>query len=222
MSTSPTHGPAAPAPTATVISYAQRITRKGLVLGGIFMAMGVLFVVLAVIITAGLNGNDPQPVGLVALLFATIGYSGLKLFRSALALRPQSVSIDDTGLWLRNSAGQNVIRWDNLAGVAVHWSENDRNVRQYSIELCPSGPIDRDDPVLWGLVRDDEPLTPGLPRLRYRFVTSGEYARYRGPLVEAIRNYAPHLWLGETQREPGHCGSPDYDGHRERTAGTVR
>ncbi|WP_217206514.1 hypothetical protein [Streptomyces sp. AC550_RSS872] len=186
------------------------------------MVIGVCFVVLAVIITAGLNGNDPQPVGLVALLFATIGYSGFKLIRSALALRPQAVSIDDTGLWLRNSAGQNVIRWDILVGVAVHWSETDRGVRQYSIELCPGGPIDRDDPVLWGLVRDEEPIHPGLPRLRYRFATTGEYARYREPLVEAIRKYVPHLWLGEAQREPGHCGSPDHEGHRERTAGTVR
>ncbi|MFF5482347.1 hypothetical protein ACFY5C_34295 [Streptomyces sp. NPDC012935] len=191
-------------------------------LGGIFMVMGVLFVVLAVVITAGLNGNDPQPVGLVALLFATIGYSGFKLFRSALALRRQAVSIDDTGLWLRNSAGQSVIRWDTLAAVAVYWSETDRSVRQSSIELCPSGPIDRDDPVLWGLVRNEEPIRTGLPRLRYRFATTGEYARHREPLVEAIRKYAPHLWLGETQREPGHCGSPDYEGHRERTAGTVR
>ncbi|MFG2554064.1 hypothetical protein [Streptomyces sp. NPDC048581] len=219
MSTSTPHGPA---PTATVIHHARRVARQGLVLGGIFMAVGVLFVVLAVVITAGLNGNDPQPAGLAALLFATIGYSGFKLFRSALALRPQAVSIDDTGLWLRNSAGQNVIRWDNLAGVAVHWSENDRGVRQYSIELCPSGPIDRDDPVLWGLVRDDEPISPGLPRLRYRFATTGEYARYREPLVAEIRKCAPHLWRGEMQREPGHCGSPDHEGHRERTAGALR
>ncbi|MFF5479106.1 hypothetical protein ACFY5C_17410 [Streptomyces sp. NPDC012935] len=105
MSASPTYGPA---PTATVIHTAQRVARQGFVLGGVFMVMGALFVVLAVIITAGLNGNDPQPVGLVALLFATIGYSGLKIFRSALALRPMAVSVDETGLWLRNSAGQNV------------------------------------------------------------------------------------------------------------------
>ncbi|MFE5890517.1 hypothetical protein [Streptomyces sp. NPDC056468] len=219
MSTSPTYGPA---PTATVIHYAQRVARQGFVIGGTFMVMGALFVVLAVIVTAGLNGNDPQPVGLVALLFATIGYSGFKIFRSALTLRPQAVSVDETGLWLRNSAGQNVIRWDSLAAVAVHWSENDRRARQYSIELCPSGPIDRDDPVLWGLVRDEDPIRPGLPHLRYRFATSGAYASCREPLVAAIRRYAPHLWLGETQREPGHCGSPDFEGHRERTAGSVR
>ncbi|MFI6008058.1 hypothetical protein ACIBAG_04405 [Streptomyces sp. NPDC051243] len=219
MSTSPAYGPA---PTATVIRYTRRVARQGFVIGGILMAMGVLFVILAVVIMAGLNGNDPEPAGLASLFFATIGYSGYKVFRSALAIRPFAVSVDGTGLWLRNSAGQNVIRWDSLAGVAVHWSETDRGVRQYSIELCPNGPIDRDDPVLWGLVRDDEPIRPGLPRLRYRFATTGRYARYREPMVEAIRQHAPHLWLGETQREPGHCGSPDHEGHRERTAATVR
>ncbi|MFJ8538578.1 hypothetical protein [Streptomyces sp. NPDC093591] len=185
--------------------------------------MGAFFVGLAVVITAGLNGNKPQPTGLVALLFATIGYTGFKIFRSALPLRHVTVSVDDVGLWLRNPNGQRVIRWDTLAGVAVHWSETgNRGGRKYSIELCPSGPIDRDDPVLWALVRDEEPIRPGLPRLRYRLTTNGEYAMHREPLVKAIRQHAPHLWLGETQREPGHCGFPDVEGHRQRTAGAVR
>ena len=187
------------------------------------MAFGASLVVLAVVMTAGLLHNKPQPVGLLALFFATIGYSGFKIFRSALNSHHLALSVDDTGLWLRTRTRQSVIRWDTLAGVAVHWSETgNRGARHYSIELCPSGPIDRDDPVLWVLVRDEEPIRPGLPRLRYRFVTNGSVARYREPLVEAIRQYAPHLWLGETQREPGYCGVPDYEGHRERTAGMVR
>ncbi|WP_246101701.1 hypothetical protein [Streptomyces cyaneus] len=187
------------------------------------MVMGAFFVVLAVVITAGLNGNAPQPTGLVALLFATIGYSGFKIFRSALSFRHLAMSVDEAGLWLRARNGESVIRWDTLAGVAVHWSETgNRGRRQYSIELCPSGPIDRDDRVLWVLVRDEEPIRPGLPRLRYRIPTNGEYARHREPLVEAIRQHAPQLWLGETQREPGHCGFPDVEGHRDRTADTVR
>lgn len=220
MSTFSPHGPA---PTATVIHYGRRSARVGFVLGGTFMAMGAFCVGLAVVMTAGLIGDEPQPVGLIALLFATIGYSGFKIFRPALSSHHLAVSVDDTGLWLRTRNRQSVIRWDSLAGVAVHWSETgSRGVRHYSIELCPSGPIDRDDPVLWILVRDEEPIRPGLPRLRYRFVTNGSVARYREPLVEAIRQYAPHLWLGETQREPGHCGVPDYEGYRERTAGTVR
>ncbi|WP_030231273.1 MULTISPECIES: hypothetical protein [unclassified Streptomyces] len=219
MSTFTPHGPA---PTATVIHYGRRSARQGFTLGGIFMAMGAFFVVLAVVITAGLNGNKPQPVGLVALGFATIGYSGFKIFRSALSFHHLAVSVDDTGLWLRTRTQQSVIRWDALAGVAVHWSETgNRGERRYSIELCPNGPIDRDDPVLWVLVRDEQPLRPGLPRLRYRFVMNGTAASYREPLVKAIRQYVPHLWLGETQREPGHCGVPDYEGHRERTAGRV-
>lgn len=185
--------------------------------------MGAGWVVLAVVMTVGLIHDKPQPVGLIGLLFATIGYSGFKIFRSALSRHHLAVSVDETGMWLRTRTRQSVIRWDTLAGVAVHWSETgNRAARHYSIELCPNGPIDRDDPVLWPLVRDEDPIRPGLPRLRYRFVTNGSVARYREPLVEAIRHYAPHLWLGETQREPGHCGVPDYKGHGERTAGTVR
>ncbi|MET9832349.1 hypothetical protein ABZ078_24315 [Streptomyces sp. NPDC006385] len=150
--------------------------------------MGAFWAGLAVAMTAGLIHDKPQPVGLIGLLFATIGYTGFKIFRSALSFHHLAVSVDDTGLWLRARSGQGVIRWDTLAGVAVHWSEpGNRGARHYSIELCPSGPIDRADPVLWVPVRDEEPVRPGLPRPRYRLVTNGSFARYREPLVEAIR-----------------------------------
>ncbi|MDC0772165.1 hypothetical protein [Streptomyces sp. HD] len=130
----------------------------------------------------------------MALLFATIGYSGVKAFHSALSLHHLAVSIYDAGLWLRARNGESVIRRDTLAGVAVHWSETgNQGVRQYSIKLRPSGPIDRDDPVLWVRSWSVTKNPPGLPRLRHRFPTNGEYARYREPLVEAIRQHAPHL-----------------------------
>ncbi|REK87110.1 hypothetical protein DY245_28580 [Streptomyces inhibens] len=74
-------------------------------------------------------------------------------------------------------------------------------------ELCPGGPIDDRDPVLWLLVRDEEPIAPGLPRLRYRLpLPPGSQDK----VTAAIRQYAPpHLWLGESQRGRGHIGRPD-------------
>ncbi|AZS69779.1 hypothetical protein DDE74_01235 [Streptomyces lydicus] len=61
--------------------------------------------------------------------------------------------------------------------------------------------------MLWALVRDEEPIGPGLPRLRYRLpVPPGSQEQ----VTAAVRRYAPpHLWLGEAQREPGHLRRPD-------------
>ncbi|MBT2400865.1 hypothetical protein [Streptomyces sp. ISL-100] len=107
---------------------------------------------------------------------------------------------------MHNNLGRNVIRWDTLAAVALHWSKADNPAGEnYSIELCPTVPVDRDDPIMRGLVRDEEPLRPGLPCLCYRIVANGPY---REPMIEAIRQHAPRLWLGETEREPDYFGRP--------------
>ncbi|MFG2827422.1 hypothetical protein ACGFWI_08165 [Streptomyces sp. NPDC048434] len=54
---------------------------------------------------------------------------------------------------------------------------------------------------------DEEPVAPGLPRLRYRLpLPPGS----RDKVTAAIRQYLPpHLWWGEEQRAPGHLGRPD-------------
>ncbi|MFJ9847885.1 hypothetical protein [Streptomyces sp. NPDC101150] len=113
---------------------------------------------------------------------------------------------------------QNVIAWRSLAAVGLHWTPA-KGSASYTLELCPDGLIDRDDPVLWPMVRDDEPLRPGLPRLRYRLGANGDR---REPLVEAVQRYAPHLWFGETERERGYGGLPDTRGHRERSGDRTR
>ncbi|MDG4859044.1 hypothetical protein P8605_12915 [Streptomyces sp. T-3] len=73
-------------------------------------------------------------------------------------------------------------------------------------------------PVLWQLVRDEEPLGPSLPRLRYRLPANGPI---REPLVAAVQHHAAQLWLGESEREAGHLGYPDVKGHRARTRSGV-
>ncbi|MEW2402679.1 hypothetical protein [Streptomyces sp. NPDC046862] len=132
--------------------------------------------------------------------------------------RRSSVSVDDAGLWVSNGKVGNVIPWQSLAGVGLHWSKAGKSgVKMYSIELFPNTHIDRDDPVLWPMVRDEEPLQPTLPRLRYRLpVPAGS----REALVTAIQQQVPRLWLGETEREAGYMGVPDRKGHRERTRGS--
>ncbi|WP_181512704.1 MULTISPECIES: hypothetical protein [unclassified Streptomyces] len=216
MSTSPGQ---APAPTATVVRTGQRNAVRMVPLGIVLTAVGLLALFAGVVIIAGLGDGEPRLKGIggivVGLLVLFIGVTSLM---SSWASRRSTVSIDRTGLWVSDGKARNVIPWHTLAGVGLHWSTFGRGAKVYSIELCPSGPIDRDDPVLWPLVRDEEPLRPNLPRLRYRLPVPPSS---RDAVVTAIRAQVPHLWLGEAEREPGHIGAPDRKGHRARVRGTV-
>ncbi|WP_260326924.1 hypothetical protein [Streptomyces sp. TLI_185] len=179
----------------------------------------VLFGGIAV--TAGLGDGAPNPKGIggivMGLFMGSIGVTSLITTWSA---RHSSVSVDHTGLWVSNANAQNVIPWLSLAGVGLYWSKVGRGgVKVYSIELCPNAPIDPDDPVLWPLVRDEEPLHPTLPRLRYRLPVP---ASSRVSVIAAIQQQVPQLWLGETEREAGYMGVPDRKGHRERTRRSQR
>ncbi|MEV6104863.1 hypothetical protein AB0M28_09125 [Streptomyces sp. NPDC051940] len=124
--------------------------------------------------------------------------------------------VDGTGITWRNGALAAVTSWDSLAGAGIHWARRDFTnavSKKYTLELCPAGDIDRDDALLWQFVRDEEPLRPGLPRLRYRVPLLGGP---RGGLATAVQRFAPHLWFGQVEREWGYGGVPDAKGHRER------
>ncbi|MCX5530898.1 hypothetical protein OG785_10040 [Streptomyces sp. NBC_00006] len=211
MSTPHGHGPA---PTATVIRTGQRNATKALPLGIVLTAVGLLVLFGGVAITVGLGEDDPSPKGVVGIVMGLlILFVSVTSLISAWVSRRSTVGIDQTGLWVSDGKVLGVVPWNSLAGVGLHWSKLGRT-KVYSIELCPSGPIDRDDPVLWPLVRDEAPLHPDLPRLRYRLpVPPGS----RDAVVAAIQSYVPQLWLGEAERESGHMGRPDRKGHRERT-----
>ncbi|MGW3038101.1 hypothetical protein ACWDCB_43820 [Streptomyces sp. NPDC001178] len=210
-----------PSPTATVVPTGRRSSRRMIPLGLVLTAISALVLFGGTAMTVGLGDGAPNPKGIggivMGLFLGFIGVAGLVTSWSA---RRSSVSVDHLGLWVSNGRAQNVIPWQSLAGVGLHWSKMGRGgVKVYSIELCPNAPIDRDDPVLWPLVRDEEPLHPTLPRLRYRLTVP---ASSRVPLVAAIQQQVPQLWLGETEREAGYMGVPDRKGHRERTHGSSR
>ncbi|OAH14358.1 hypothetical protein [Streptomyces jeddahensis] len=208
-----------PSPTATVVRTGQRASRRMIPLGIALTAISALVLFGGIAMTAGLGDGGPNPKGIGGIVIGLfMGFISVGSLIAAWSSRHSSVSIDDTGLWVSNGKAQNVIPWQSLAGVGLHWSKVGKRggVKVYSIELCPNTPIDRDDPVLWPLVRDEEPLHPTLPRLRYRVpVPAGS----RVALVTAIQQQVPQLWLGETEREVGYMGVPDRKGHRERTRG---
>ncbi|MFC7308675.1 hypothetical protein ACFQVC_31220 [Streptomyces monticola] len=213
----------APAPTATVIRTGQRSAARMLPLGIVLTAVALLVLAGGVGITFGLGADEPNPGGVVGILMGfLILFIGVTSLMSAWASRRSAVSIDATGLWVSNGKARNVIPWHTLAGVGLHWSRFGRGrtgTKVYSLELCPSGPVDRDDPVLWPLVRDEAPIHPSLPRLRYRLpVPPGS----RDEVVAAVRAQVPQLWLGEAERESGHMGVPDRKGYRERSRGRPR
>lgn len=210
-----------PSPTATVLRTGQRSSRRMIPLGIVLTAISALLLFGGIAIAAGLGDGGPNPKGIGGIVIGLfMGFISVASLTVAWSSRHSNVSIDDTGLWVSNGKVQNVIPWQSLAGVGLHWSKVGRGgVKVHSIELCPNTPIDRDDPVLWPLVRDEEPLHPTLPRLRYRLpVPTGS----RVALVTAIQQQVPQLWLGETERETSYMGVPDRKGHRERTRGSSR
>ncbi|MGI5458462.1 hypothetical protein ACQEWB_35860 [Streptomyces sp. CA-249302] len=213
-------GELTPSPTATVVPTGRRASRRMLPLGIVLTAISVLVLFGGIAVTAGLGDDGPNLKGIGGILIGLlIGFIGVTSLIATWSARNSSVSIDHTGLWVSNGKERNVIPWQGLAGVGLHWSEVGRGrgrVKVYSVELCPSAPIDRDAPVLWPLVRDDAPLHPQLPRLRYRLPVP---ASTRDAVVAAIRAQVPQLWFGEYEREAGYMGVPDRKGHRERTGG---
>ncbi|MFI6013084.1 hypothetical protein ACIBAG_30435 [Streptomyces sp. NPDC051243] len=168
----------------------------------------------AIVVASGNQRGESSVAGFAGIGFMlALGVLGVFLFIGNWANRRNRVLLDHTGLWVDTGKLRNVIPWQTLAGVGLYWSKLGRSQKLYSLELFPTGPIDRDDPVLWGLVRDEEPLRPELPRLRYRLPFP---AACRQEVVAAIQQYVPQLWLGESERATGHIGRPDIRGHRKR------
>ncbi|MDQ8701054.1 hypothetical protein RCO28_00930 [Streptomyces sp. LHD-70] len=215
MSSPYAHGPA---PSASVIPMGGEALgqqAKGAA-GCSFFALLLIGVGLVALLDP--NGA-PNKGGWLFIALALIPLAFVFLFlRHGWKARKSFIAVDHVGLWIRNPIGGKVIPWDTLAGVGLHWSRSTSKAvgTQFSLELCPSGPIDRDHPVLWNLVRDEEPLQPNLPRLRYR-VPVGK--KNKPLLVGAVQQHVPQLWLGEAEREPNHIGFPDVKGHKERTRG---
>lgn len=205
------------APNATVIRIGRRSAMTGLPCSIVLMAIGAVGIFGAVLVATGQQKGESTVSGFVGLAFmVALGVLGVILFVPFWANRRSRILIDHTGLWFDKGDARNVIPWHSLSGIALYWSEFGRNGKIYSLELYPNGPIDRDDPILWGLVRDEEPLHPGLPRLRHRVTLT---APNQPPVVDAVRSHVPHLWLGESQRPTGHITRADVRGHRRRTRG---
>ncbi|UUU28413.1 hypothetical protein [Streptomyces sp. DSM 40750] len=119
------------------------------------------------------------------------------------------MAFDATGFWWIRRKEIALIPWESLAGVGIYCTH-----RTFTVELCPRDEIDRDDPLLWGFVRDTEPLRPGLPRLRYRIGLPHSFKPYE----KALRQWAPELWFGRVVQPLSYAGQPDRAGHRERMA----
>ncbi|MGW0736242.1 hypothetical protein [Streptomyces sp. NPDC002851] len=205
----------APSPNATVIKTGRGSALKAVPCAVIAIAIGIVGIFGAVVVATGNQKGESSVSGYAGVLFMiVIGVFGVCVLIPVWSDRKTRVLVDQTGLWLQKGQLQNVIPWHTLAGVGLYWSNFGKGTKIYSLELCPSGPIDRDDPTLWALVRDEDPIHPHLPRLRYRLPLTAANQR---SVVAAVYQYVPNLWLGESQRPEGHIGRPDVKGHKQRT-----
>ncbi|WP_433450475.1 hypothetical protein ACQPXS_18680 [Streptomyces sp. CA-142005] len=127
--------------------------------------------------------------------------------------RKVALAFDATGMWWLHGDRSAFVAWDTLAAVGIYCVTNraGRAVDR-TLELCPRGEIDPDDPLLWRMIREAEPRSAGHPRLRYRIELDGV------PHAEEVcrRWVPPGLWFGRELQLPGYEGSPDYAGHDRR------
>ncbi|WP_235968448.1 hypothetical protein [Streptomyces mesophilus] len=180
----------------------------------VVIAVGLLGVTGAVSVIVGEQRRPPPAAGYVGVVLM-LGFVALGVLALIATYKGRNARalFDGNGFWWDNGTARALIPWDGLTGVAVHWSRLGRGTKLYSLELYPQGPVDRDDPVLWPLVRDTDPPGPDLPRVHYQLPFR---AGARDAVMAGLRRHAPALWLGELRRPAGHIGRPDRRGHRTR------
>ncbi|SDJ79738.1 hypothetical protein SAMN05421806_102568 [Streptomyces indicus] len=184
------------------------------------IAVGLLGVAGAVSVIVGEQRRPPPAAGYVGvvLMLGLVALGVLALVATYKARRARAL-FDARGFWWDNGRARALVPWEALSGVAVHWSRLGRGTTLWSLELYPHGPVDRDDPALWPLVRDTDPPEPGLPRVHYQLPFR---AGAREPIMAAVRQHAPALWLGEVRRPPGHIGRANRRGRRAGAPRTGR
>ncbi|MEU4082775.1 hypothetical protein [Streptomyces aureus] len=195
-----------PAEDATVVRYGLRKLLSSIPVVLVLFAFGALGCALAV------SGEDIGLAWILVVVLIALGPVGVILLVSRWRARRWTIAFDATGFWWMRGKEAALIRWDSLAGAGVYWAR-DRSRVVFTVELCPDGEIDRDDPLLWRFVRDADPLRPDLPRLRYRFEVGAV-----GAYEKALRRWAPELWFGRKEQPLSYLGAPDEKGHRERAA----
>ncbi|MFG2347225.1 hypothetical protein [Streptomyces phaeochromogenes] len=177
-----------PSPHATVL-HAGRRTVLGLLIAAVIpLLLGV----------AGVGGLVTGRVTMEILIMVGVGVLGVMMLVVAWRQRHQKIAADHTGLWVHNGRAAQVIHWESVAGIGVYYT-----AQAVSLEVVPRGLADDRDPVLRALIRDDEPLAPELPRVRYR--VSLPQVGWR-TLAEAVRRHSePHpslLWCGQINYNP--------------------
>ncbi|UXY22291.1 hypothetical protein N8I84_29035 [Streptomyces cynarae] len=129
-------------PTATVVPTGRPTARRLITLGIVLTAISALVLFGGVVMAAGLGDGGPNPKGIAGIVIGLfMGFIGVMSLITTWSARHAGVSVDHRELWVGNGKAQNVIPWQSLAGLGLHWSKvGKRGLKVYSIELCPSAP----------------------------------------------------------------------------------
>lgn len=170
----------------------------GLVLGG--GALGYVLDPGVFAAGGGANGTTKVIAACFAVLF--LGLAGYALVRAPKVVgKRRALAFDTSGVWWSDAGRNGVIPWRDLAAVGIGDGRTRR--RSYrpldnlpvitAVELYPNTADGHGEAARFTVAAP--PLRPDLPSVRYRFPIPGS-GRFTGLAEQAVRRFAPHLWLG--------------------------
>ncbi|MGH3734147.1 MAG: hypothetical protein ACRDT6_00720 [Micromonosporaceae bacterium] len=126
------------------------------------------------------------------------------LISAPMLLRPQGLDFDQHGVWWWDRDERLLFAWSQLAAAGVGYMRSPvgtlRLKQGQALELYPGGePFENRHPRLKMFRVAERPPRPGLPGQRYRIMLPS-YDNASQQVEQAVRQFAPALWLGHYQR----------------------
>ena len=179
----------------------------GLVLTGFFAAAAIMAAVWPDRFLAN-AGDDTTVERLIAsgcgCMFG--GFFLVMLFAIPGALQRRGLDFDPHGIWWWEGDKRMVFPWPEIAAVGVGFMRSPsptnltRMKQGQALEIYPRGvPFEQRFPDLTRFRVSEEPPAEGLPPVRYRILLP-PLDGASGQVANAVRHFAPGLWLGEYQR----------------------
>lgn len=179
----------------------------GLPLTGLFGGLACAGVISPErVLTGGSPGALRVMSGLCTALFG--GIFLLLLVNARAMTRSQGLIVDRNGISLFQGDAVTPIGWEGIVGIGIGYKVSPapraagnliRTREGFALEIYSTGRPPSDLSPRFRSVAEAPPY-PHLPPIRYRMMLP-PFDDVPGRVAQAVQTFAPHLWIGEYQRE---------------------